>query len=92
MNCNIERCPVGHFYNDSIILLGVNNRSWKHTINCDNIFGVAKFGISFGLNLCSNHLEHNKNREKGIGELCILLESKMWCHNVLLKVNYTLKS
>ena len=51
MNCGIVRGLIGDLDDDSIILLGVNDRSWEHFVNGHNLFGVTQFSNSQGLYL-----------------------------------------
>lgn len=44
---------IGDLDDDSIIFLGVNNRSWEHFVNGHNLFGVTQFSNSQGLYLCA---------------------------------------
>lgn len=51
MDCGIVRGHIGDLDDDSIILLGINDRSREHSVNGDNLFGVTQFSNSQGLHL-----------------------------------------
>lgn len=51
MNCGIVGGLIGDLDDDSIVLLGINHRSWEHSVNGHSLFGLTKFSNSQGLYL-----------------------------------------